>query len=177
MGSPLMFVLAPDALEWRTGRRESRIPYMAIRRLRMSFRPQTMQTQRFCTEIWSEGHPKLKVVSTSWKSLFEQTGQGDDYARFVVALHRQLADRNSNVAYQAGTVVPVYWGGVVLFVGCALAMAALIVLALQERAWSGAAFIAAFLGVFLWQAGTFLRRNRPGRYRPDCLPAQLLPGG
>ncbi len=176
-GSPLRFVAAPDALEWYAGRRESRIPYAAIRRVRLSFRPQTMQTQRFCAEIWSEGHPKLKVVSSSWKSMFEQAPQGDAYARFIVALHRQLAGRNSDVVYQAGTAAPIYWAGVVLFAGCALAMAALIVLALQAQVWSGAVFIATFLALFLWQSGSFLRRNRPGRYQPENVPAQLLPGG
>jgi hypothetical protein len=46
---------------------------------------------------------------------------------------------------------------------------------LQTAAWSGAAFIAAFLGFFLWQAGTFFRRNRPGTFRPDAVPETVLP--
>ena len=42
---------------------------------------------------------------------------------------------------------------------------------------AGAALAAAFLAVYLWQLGTFFRRNRPGRYRPEAIPAAVLPGG
>jgi hypothetical protein len=49
--------------------------------------------------------------------------------------------------------------------------------ALQVEAWGGAAFIAAFLAFFLWQAGAFFHRNRPGTFRPDAVPPQVLPRG
>jgi hypothetical protein len=51
----------------------------------------------------------------------------------------------------------------------------LTVRAIQAGAFPAAILVAAFLGVFLWQAGGFLRRNRPGRYAPDALPRDLLP--
>jgi hypothetical protein len=40
---------------------------------------------------------------------------------------------------------------------------------------AGALFVVAFLAVFLWQMGGFLRGNRPGTYRLDALPADVLP--
>jgi len=55
------------------------------------------------------------------------------------------------------------------------ALAGLVVRALQVEAWSGAAFIAAFLAFFLWQAGNFFRRNQPGMFRPDAVPEAVLP--
>ena len=57
--------------------------------------------------------------------------------------------------FQAGSPAFIYWPGVVVFIGASLALAGLIVRALQTEAWGGAAFIAAFLALFLWQAGTF----------------------
>ena len=51
----------------------------------------------------------------------------------------------------------------------------LIVRALQSGSITGAAFIGAFLALFFWQAVGFFRRNRPGLYRPDALPAELMP--
>jgi hypothetical protein len=48
---------------------------------------------------------------------------------------------------------------------------------LQEGALIGAAVAGVFLAFYLWQLGTFFRRNRPGRYRPDAIPAAVLPGG
>jgi hypothetical protein len=47
--------------------------------------------------------------------------------------------------------------------------------ALQVEAYSGAAFIAAFFALFLYQAGSFFRRNRPGTYDPAAVPPLLLP--
>src|SRR5262249_26003344 len=55
MGASWEFRLRPDALEWHAGGRGGRIPYGTITRVRLSFRPVTMQTRRFVTEIWSPG--------------------------------------------------------------------------------------------------------------------------
>ena len=52
MGAPFEFRLTPTALEWSKGRFTDRVPYDRIRRLRLSFRPVTMQSQRFLTEVW-----------------------------------------------------------------------------------------------------------------------------
>ena len=38
-------------------------------------------------------------------------------------------------------------------------------------------FVAAFLALFVWQSGGYFKRNRPGRYRPDAPPKELVPGG
>ena len=48
---------------------------------------------------------------------------------------------------------------------------------LQEGAMGGTAFTGVFLALFIWQAGNFLRCNRPGVYRPDAPPAEVLPKG
>jgi hypothetical protein len=39
------------------------------------------------------------------------------------------------------------------------------------------AVVGVFLALFLWQGGSFFRRNRPGLYRPDALPPDLMPKG
>ena len=49
--------------------------------------------------------------------------------------------------------------------------------ALQTHSIGVAAFIAAFMALFLWQGGNFFRRNKPGSYRPDALPPELMPKG
>jgi hypothetical protein len=53
----------------------------------------------------------------------------------------------------------------------------LIVQALRIQSLSGAALAGGFLALFLWQVGGYFRRNRPGHYRPDALPRELLPRG
>lgn len=175
MGAPFLFRLRPDGLEWSRGRHRGLIGYRDITRLRLSYRPVTMQTARYQLEIWSRGTPRLPVVSGSWRSIVEMQPQGPAFRAFVVALHRRLVETGAAPRCERGIAAPLYWVGAVVLGGTALALVALGVRALQAQAWGGAGFIAAFLAVFLWQTGTFFSRNRPGRYAPDDLPAALLP--
>jgi hypothetical protein len=178
MGAPWELALRPDALAWRSGRHEGRIPYASITHVRLSFRPVTMQTRRFLTEIWSPGSgPKLTIASTSWVSMLEQAPQDAAYGAFVRALHRRIAAAGAGTAFVAGSPALVYWSGLAVFAAVALTLVALTVRALTIGEFAGAALVGGFLALFLWQAGLFFLRNRPGRYRPEALPAQLVPGG
>src|SRR5215470_17360393 len=80
MGAAFEARLEPDALAWQAGGRTGRIPYGDIRRLRLSFRPVTMQSQRFLTEIWPAYGPKIQLASCSWKSMVEQERRDAPYA-------------------------------------------------------------------------------------------------
>lgn len=175
LGAPWVFTLRGDTLEWRAGRKAGRVSLRAIRRMRLSFRPVTMQSRRFLTEIWADGAPKLEICSSSWKSMVEQERLDQGYVTFVGELHRRLARAGTPVRYDQGSDPLLYWPGLVVFVAVALALAFLCVRGLQANAWGGTAFVAAFLLIFLWQAGTYFRRNRPGHYRPESLPAELMP--
>ena len=175
VGAPLEFQLAPDALEWRKGGIAGRTPYGSVRRIRLSFRPMTMQNYRFITEVWPDNGPKLQIASTSWKSLVEHQRLDAEYRAFVSELSRRVGAAGGNTAFDTGSPAFLYWPGVLVFTGASFALAALAVRALQEQAWGGAAFIAAFFALFLYQAGNFFRRNRPGTYSPDAVPPLLLP--
>jgi hypothetical protein len=176
IGAPFEFRLASDVLHWGKGGSRGRTPYRQIRRVRLGFRPMTMQNHRFITEIWTDG-PKLTIASTSWKSMVEHERLDAPYRAFVAELCRRIGAAGGRTVFQTGSPVLLYWIGVIVFVGAALALAGLIVRALQIAAWSGAAFVTAFLGLFLWQAGNFFRRNRPGPFRPAAIPESVLPRG
>jgi hypothetical protein len=177
MGAAWELRLRPDALEWRTGRHHGRIPYDGITRIRLSFRPVTMQTRRFVTEIWWPGAPRLSIASTSWRSLVEQAAQDHDYGAFVRALNARVAAAGGATSFETGVPPFLYWPGVVVFVGVAAGLAVLTLRALALGVYSGAALVAAFLALFVWQSGGYFKRNRPGRYRPDAPPKELVPDG
>src|SRR5664279_213728 len=174
-GAAREFRLTGDGLEWTVGRRSGRIPFGAVRRLRMSFKPANMQWQRFLTEVWADGTPKLEIVSTSWKSLVEQERLDQRYTAFVTELHRRIALAAAPARFERGRSPFLYWPSLIVFAVVALVAAMLIVRALQSDAKGGAAFIAVFLALFLWQGGKYFRLNRPGVYDPIDLPIQLLP--
>jgi hypothetical protein len=175
MGAGFEFRLAIDALEWRRGGQAGRVPYDRIRRIRLSFRPMTMQNYRFLAEVWPASGPKLQIASTSWKSLVEHERFDAQYRAFVIELCRRVGAAKDLTLFETGSPVWIYWPGVAVFVAASLALAGLIVRALITGIWSGAAFVAAFLALFLWQAGNLFRRNRPGTFRPDAVPPLVLP--
>jgi hypothetical protein len=174
-GAPRNFRLLDGGIAWEIGRRSGVVAFDRIDRVRMSYRPATMQTHRFLIEIWSEGTPRLDIVSSSWKSMVEQIDQGDAYRAFAIALHTRLVTAARHTRFETGMSPFLYWPGITLFVVAALSFAGLTVRILQSGAALAALLIAAFLLLFLWQAGNIFYRNRPGSYRPDALPPQLLP--
>jgi len=175
MGAGFELRLAIDGLEWRRGGQAGRVPYDRIRRIRLSFRPMTMQNYRFLAEVWTADGPKLQIASTSWKSLFEHERFDAPYRAFVIELCRRVGAAKDLTLFETGSPAWIYWPGVAVFVAASLALAGLIVRALMTEIWSGAAFVAAFLALFLWQAGNIFRRNRPGTFSPDAVPPQVLP--
>lgn len=177
VGAPTEFRLTGDAIDWTSGRRSGHVPLHNVRLVRMSFKPASMQPYRFVTELWAEGAPRLEIVSSSWKSMVEQERLDARYVAFVRELHRRIALAAAPARFVQGKHPLMFWPGLALFVLVALALAALVPRALQADAVGAAAFIVAFLALFLWQGGNFFRRNKPGSYRPDALPPELLPKG
>lgn len=176
LGAGWEFTLGTHGLDWTRGARAGHVPYTAIRRIRISFRPTSMQTHRFVTEVVADEAPYLRIVSTSWKSLVEQERLDQAYSAFVRELHRRVAGRNGSAIYERGRSPLLYWPGLVCCALVATGLALLVVRALEAHAVLAALLIALFLALFVWQGGQFFRRNRPGGYSPEAVPPELLPG-
>jgi hypothetical protein len=175
LGAIWHFHLGSDAIEWEAGPRRGQLRYADIRRLRLSFRPVSMQSHRFLAEIWPARGPKLQMASSSWRSMVDHERHEAAYTGFLLELHRRLVSAQVATSFECGSPALRYWPGVVIFGGVALGLAALTVQALAGGAWMGAAIVGGVLSIFLWQAGGFFRRNRPGAYAPQAPPRNLLP--
>jgi hypothetical protein len=175
LGAPYEFRLGEHGLEYSVGRKTGCVAFGSVRRVRMSYKPASMQPHRFVTEIWADGEPKLAIMSTSWKSMVEQERLDKPYAAYVAEWHRRLAGAGAPVRFEQGTNPAVYWPGLIVFAAVSLGLAVMIVRALHVQATGGAVFITAFLALFLWRGGDFFRRNRPRLYSADALPAELMP--
>jgi hypothetical protein len=175
IGSWCEFKLKSDGLHWQIGVRSGRVRYERIRAVRLSYRPVTMQSSRFITEIWSTDNPKISIVSVSWRSVIEQERQDAAYVAFITELHRRLDEAKSEAQFTTGLPVFSYWLGVVMFAVVMVTIAAMIVRALRQEQWSASAIIAAILAAFAYQIGNYFRRNRPVQYRPGAIPPEVLP--
>jgi hypothetical protein len=173
-GPVWQFHLTPDSIAWEAGGRNGSVPYAEIRRVRLSFRPLTMQSHRFVAEIWPRQGRRLRLASSSWR-IVDHERHDDAYASFIAELHRRLAAAGVRASFESGATPLYYWPGFAVFAAVAFAIAGLAVRALATGQVSAAAMMGALLAIFLWQAGAFFRRNRPGSYRADALPRDLLP--
>ena len=175
MGAPWQLQLRPEGLAWSIGRYDGVVRYDRVRRVRMSFRPASMQSHRFITELWSDDAPKIQIASVSWRSMVEQERQDQAYNAFVTDLHRRLAAAGTRATFQTGMPLILFAIGIVVYAGALLGFAALTVRALQISEWAGAAVVGGFFLLFAWQVGNYFRRNWPGTYRADALPAHVMP--
>ena len=107
--------------------------------------------------------------------MVEQEQLDRSYSVFVRELHRRISKAASSARFERGTNPWAYWPGLAIFVAVALGLAGGAVQALQASAYTGAAFVGAFLALYLWQIENFLRRNRPGTYNPEALPKEVMP--
>lgn len=177
VGSPWMFWLTDDGLAWEYGRRSGMVPYREISRVRLCYRPATMQMHRFLTEIWSPRGPKLQISSTSFRGLMEQARQDADYRDFVTELHKRLAAASATARFDHGMHPALYWLGVAVFAALGAGLAILLGRTAWSADWTGVAVLIGVVAIFAWQVGSMLYRNRPGTFRPDALPSIVLPKG
>src|SRR5437899_9099180 len=167
MGAPWELCLRPDALEWQLGRQRGRIPYARISRVRLSFRPATMQTRRFVAEIWWPGGRRLSIASTSWQSLFEQRPQDRAYGAFIHELNQRIAASGGTTAFETGAPAFLYWPGLVLFAATGLALATLVVRALGAGAYCGAAMVGGVFALLGGPGAADFKCNHRGLCRPQ----------
>ena len=175
LGSNWEFRLLSNVLEWSAGYNRGSASYADIARVRLSFRPMTMQSRRYVTEIWIPKRPKLTIASTSLRGVFQQEPHDADYRAFVSELVRRIGTARGRAAMETGSAALLYWPGVTIFAGVSIALIVLMLRSLGSADWSGLAILAAFFAFFLWQVGTFFYRNRPDTFRPDAPPERVLP--
>lgn len=174
-GAVRQFDLTDDGLVWQVGARRGVWPYRSIAMVRLSYRPVSMQPRQFRADIVHDSGQRQIVLSTTWKGFALVETQDEAYRDFLRALHRRLAAAGGRAVFHGGLRPVAYALGAMVLAVVALAMAALTARALAGGALAGALFLIALGGVFVWQIGGFMRRNKPCVYTPDAPPPQLLP--
>jgi hypothetical protein len=175
MAAAHQFELTDGGLSWRLAGRSGVWPYTDIAAIRLSYRPVTMQADRFRADINHASRARITMVSTSWQTAALMTAQNHDYRSFMVELHERMARAGSKAILTGGLSPNLYAAGLTLVILLAIGMAALSIRALVTGELYGALFLLAFIALFGWQIGGFLRRNRPLVYTFADIPARLLP--
>ena len=160
---------------WHIAGRSGTWPYADIVAVRLSYRPVSMQAQRFRADLRNASGNRLSLLSTSWQTAALMRAQSAAYRDFIVDLHRRMAAAGSNAALTGGLGRRTYLAALVLVALFGVAMVGLLARALAIREWAGAAFLIGFAALFTWQVGGFIRRNRPRSYTFADIPKALLP--
>jgi hypothetical protein len=175
MGPSLDVQLSKDALDWQIGPRTGRIAYPMIRHIRLGYKPTNMAGARFIAEIWPINETKLSLSSVSARSLLDIAPQNNEYVSFLRELHRRVAAAKGECVYEAGIPAWRWWPSMIVGM---LALAAVFYIVIQA-VFSGQHLVAGGIAVigawFLWQIWNIVIRNRPRRYPPDAIPADVLP--
>jgi hypothetical protein len=175
IGSAHRFELTDDGLSWHVAGRSGVWPYADIAAIRLSYRPVSMQPQRFRADIDRAGGGRIVLLSTTWTTVTLMAPQDRDYRAFITQLHRRLKEAGSTAELVGGLRPALHHAAVALLAMVAVAIGGLLIRALSTGEWAGALFLLGFAALFWWQIGGFVRRNRPQRYEFDALPEELLP--
>ncbi|MBI5129117.1 MAG: hypothetical protein HZA66_06725 [Rhodopseudomonas palustris] len=175
IGAAQQFELTDDGLVWRIGPKSGLWPYATIARVRLSYRPVSMQSQRYRADLEDAGGARLRILSTSWQTVALMAPQNDAYRGFILELHRRMRDAGSQAELIGGLRPGIHTAALVMIALVAAAMTGLLARAVATGSWAGALFIVGFAVLFGWQIGGFIRRNRPRLYSFDDVPKDLLP--
>jgi hypothetical protein len=175
IGSAHRFELTEAGLSWQIAGRSGVWAYADIVAVRLSYRPISMQSRRFRADIENRNGGRIAVLSTTWQTVSLMAPQDHGYRAFIVALHRHMQEAGSKAALAGGIGPKTYAAAVLVLVLLGVAMAGLLLRALSTGEWMGALFLVGFAGLFTWQVGGFVKRNRPRSYSFDHLPEALLP--
>lgn len=175
IGSAHQFELMDSGLSWQVGSSSGVWPYEEISAIRLSYRPVSMQSRRFRTDIHNVSGGRIRILSTSWQTVALMAPQDHEYRTFITKLHERMAKAGSKAALMGGIGPKTYAAAVVLLALVGIAISGLFVRAIVTGEWMGALFLVGFAALFAWQVGGFIGRNRPRAYTFDHLPKALLP--
>ena len=175
ISSAYQFELTDAGLSWQMGRRSGVWPYADIASIRLSYRPMSMQSRRFRTDIDRAGGERIAILSTTWQTVSLMTPQDQDYRAFIIELHRRMKEAGSKASLIGGIGTVTYAMAVAVLVLLAIAMIGLFVRALATSEFTGALFLVGMAVWFAWTIGGFIKRNRPRSYSFEALPETLLP--
>jgi hypothetical protein len=170
-------IIVPWAVRGIEAGGSARFPYASIVELRLCFDPTRADDTRHRCDVRLADRRRVSFYSTHFASVMNFEDRAATYVPLVRGLVARVAEANPGCRFRSGKRPVVYWTEHAVL----LALFALLVFVLALV--GGSAFsdlvlvklgvIAGFIPVMI----AYTRKNRPGRFDPAAIPAQVLPGG
>ena len=169
------FRLGPDALEWNVGGNRGRVGYAMIARIRVGYRFTNFMGHRYTTEIFPRGGGRMQLASVSARGMLDSANQGAAYRAFIAELHRRIAKAHGECRFEAGMAVWRFWPSVAITLAMAGGLLYVLVRGMSGEQILTSLIVLAAGGLFVWQMAKMVLANWPRSYRPDAIPADVLP--
>lgn len=146
-----------------------------VRAVQLEYAPTRPERNRYRCRITLSNAARLEFFNRTYRGIYDFEDTSEAYAKFVTALHAELALHARDCRFQAGSSAGSYWGNFALLVAiCAVVLGALLFFLSAGMLWVAA--IKVMLIVFyLPTAIRWLRRSKPQFYIPGSIPATVLP--
>lgn len=175
VGGDVLCSLGKQTALFMVGVRETRVAYPMIARVRLSYRPSNMSMRRYITEIWPRGGIRVEIASVSFMPSLEVRNHAQEYRKFVIELHRKIAEGRGDCLFEAGFPAWRWWPLAAVGVAATAAAFTMLFFALMSGQLFASLAVAVIGGFFLWQVWAMVMRNRPAVYTPDSIPDYVLP--
>jgi hypothetical protein len=170
------FRLTDNALTWEEdGKPLDGVFYDDVAEVRMRYAPSRAWTNRYVAQILFREGGMVELSNMDFVGFANMREQNADYAAFLRAFHRRLAERNATAIFRKGSSAAAYAGNLAL---TAFILAMIVLAAVLLVTW-GFVWIAAvklvIVVLFVPVLFRFIRRAKPETYDPRALPADALP--
>lgn len=167
--------LDDTGLAWQAEDASGRLDFAAIAAIRLQYGATRADFARYNCHVTGRSGA-YTIVSTHFDSLGSFSDRRETYAPFVRALVARAAAANPQCRFHAGVGPAQFWL-TVLFLFAALAIVAVAALSLGIPPLWYLYLKIAVIAVLLPVAFVWIKRNRPRRFDPKAIPADVLPGG
>jgi hypothetical protein len=170
-----VFELRDDRIAIEQGSRKGDFLFGEIVMIRLMYKPKNTTNEGYQTKIYRRDRKTAAFTNLSWKSLVDVDRQDADYSSFLRKMILATSAVNPSVVLVAG--LPRWKHMLVSLFGAAsvAALALVTVQALMQGSWPMALLTAGLAGYFVWWAMRYVSRNRPRHFKPDNIPADVMP--
>lgn len=168
------WTVGDDALTWRDVKGGGgRVPYSAIRSVRLRFEPTRAERRRYAMRI--DAGTELAITNIHYAGIYDFKDQSEMFRPFVEAFHTKLKAANPNVKYLSGSTPAAYVMNILLtiWIFAMLAIAAIFLFSIGVG-WLVAVKVGLIL-FFMPALFRLLKKNKPSTYDPQHIPESLVP--
>lgn len=145
-----------------------------VTEVRCRFFPTRFQANRYETLLTIRNGLRLKICNQFYLGIADFEDRSQPYRDFITTLHARIIANQPSCIYSSGSSPAGYWLNAIFLGGIMLLLLALGILMFTSIPMISIVKLAIF-AFFLPRAWSWFKKNKPRRYDPRQIPADVLP--